>query len=400
MSPRLTRSEDLLGDNRDHPRPRKRVTSVGADTAEIPPRRSKGQRGTRISRTLATEFDPRHNSLNALRLVLASLVIVSHAWPIGGFGPDPTIGGVGLGGWAVAGFFGISGFLIAGSRQRSSATGFLWRRFLRIFPGLWICLIVTALAFAPLAAAVEHGSQNISAHALARYVAANGVLMHGEDNIAGTLSGAPYSQGWNGSLWTLFYEFGCYLVLGAMFALPLVKRKPIPWVAFLLATSILVTIAATELHSGMPARVKLGAYLGTYFFAGALLFLCAAHVPVHAGFAAAALAVLTLASWTGHVEAVAAAPLAFLVLWLGITLPLQRVGRQNDISYGVYIYAFPIQQLLVLGGAEQLGVAAFVALGIAATLPLAVASWFVIERPAIALKRLSARRLLPVRAPA
>jgi peptidoglycan/LPS O-acetylase OafA/YrhL len=47
-----------------------------------------------------------------------------------------------------------------------------------------------------------------------------------------------------------------------------------------------------------------------------------------------------------------------------------------------------------------LGVAAFVALGIAATLPLAVASWFVIERPAIALKRLSARRLLPVRAPA
>lgn len=371
------------------------MTSAGADAAVRPPKA--GTRANGAPRTLASEFDPRNNSLNALRLVLASLVIVSHAWPIGGFGPDPTIGGVGLGGWAVAGFFGISGFLIAGSRQRSSAAGFLWRRFLRIFPGLWTCLIVTALAFAPLAAAVESGSQHVSAAALARYVAANGLLLHGEDSIAGTLAGAPYAQGWNGSLWTLFYEFGCYLILGAMFVLPFVKRKPIPWVALLLATSILVTVAATELHSDLPARVKLGAYLGTYFFAGALLFLCASHVRVHALQAAAALVVLALASWTGHVEAVAAVPLAFLVLWLGITLPLQRVGRRNDISYGVYIYAFPIQQLLVLGGAEHLGVAAFVVLGIAATLPLAVASWFVVERPAIALKRFSPGRLQAVR---
>ena len=88
--------------------------------------------------TLATAFDPRHNSLNALRLALATLVIVSHAWPIGGFGNDPHIGDLSFGGWAVAGFFAISGFLITSSRLRSSFSAYLWRRMLRIFPGLWV----------------------------------------------------------------------------------------------------------------------------------------------------------------------------------------------------------------------------------------------------------------------
>jgi peptidoglycan/LPS O-acetylase OafA/YrhL len=383
--------------SRGFQRVRTRMTSAGADTAKHPLRPAKDERANGAPRTLGTEFDPRNNSLNALRLVLASLVIVSHAWPIGGFGPDPTIGGVGLGGWAVAGFFGISGFLIAGSRRRSSARGFLWRRFLRIFPGLWVCLIVTAVTFAPLAAAVEDGPQHVSATALSRYVAANGLLMHGEEGITGTLSSVPYAHNWNGSLWTLFYEFGCYLILGALFALPMVRRTPTPWVSSLLATCILVTIASVELHWSMPARIGLAAHLGTYFFAGALLFLCAARVRVHAVNAATALVILALAAWTGHVEAVAAVPLAFLVLWLGITLPFQRVGRRNDISYGVYIYAFPIQQLLVLAGAHHLGVTAYVVLGMAATLPFAVASWFFVERPAIALKRVHPARLLPVR---
>ena len=97
--------------------------------------------------SLGAAFDPRNNSLNALRLVFASMVIVSHAWPLGGFGRDPQIGGIAVGRWAVAGFFVISGYLIASSRGRTPFLTFLWRRFLRIFPGLWVCLLVTVLVF-------------------------------------------------------------------------------------------------------------------------------------------------------------------------------------------------------------------------------------------------------------
>jgi peptidoglycan/LPS O-acetylase OafA/YrhL len=338
--------------------------------------------------TLAARFDPRNNSLNALRLLLATLVIVSHAWPIGGFGPDPTIGGLGLGGWAVAGFFAISGYLITSSRFRSDLLPYLWRRFLRIFPGLWVCLLVIALVFAPLAALTQAWPEGITASTLTRYVFTNGLFIHAQEGIGSTLHGVPYANSWDGSLWTLRYEFGCYLLLGAFLLLPFVRRRP-GSLAALFAACLLVTVLAFELDVHFPATVATAAYLGTYFFAGSLLFVYAKKVRLNALVVCASVLWIGAAVWTGHVLAATALPVALVVMFLGTTLPLQRIGRRNDISYGVYIYAFPIQQLLVLAGAARLGVGAFVAFGIAATLPLAAASWFVVERRAMGLKRIS-----------
>jgi peptidoglycan/LPS O-acetylase OafA/YrhL len=346
--------------------------------------------------TLATALDPRNNSLNALRLAFAGLVIVSHAWPIGGFGPDPELGKVGLGTWAVAGFFAISGYLIAASRLRSGLGPFLWRRCLRILPGLWACLLVIAFVFAPIAAAVEHGPDHILSSGLLTFVGSNGLLNHVE-GIGGTLSNVPYAGSWDGSLWTLFYEFACYLILGAVFALPVVRRRPERCLWALFGISLAITFAVYELHRSVPFRVSWLAYLGTYFWAGALLFVYAQRVRVNLVVPFAAFATLAVACVTGHVEILSAIPLAFLVLWLGAVLPLQRIGRKNDVSYGVYIYAFPVQQLLVLAGANALGLTAYILLAIVGTIPLAVASWFVIERPAIGLKRYSPTAFLPAR---
>ena len=340
---------------------------------------------------MGAALDPRNNSLNALRLVLAGLVIVSHAWPLGGFGPDPEIGKVGLGGWAVAGFFAISGYLIASSRLRSGILPYLWRRSLRILPGLWVCLLVVGLLFAPIAALVKPGPDHVFSGELVKFIGSNGVLNHVE-GIGGTLSNVPYTGAWDGSLWTLFYEFACYLILGVVFALPFVRKRPERWLWLLFAGSLLITFAAFELNWSMPQRLMWLAYLGTYFWAGALLFVYAARVRIDGVYALAALAALAVACWTAHVEVLSAIPLAFLALWLGVVLPLQRVGRRNDISYGVYIYAFPVQQLLVLAGANHLGVTPYILLAIACTLPLAAASWFVVERPAMGLKRLTLSR--------
>ena len=95
-----------------------------------------------------------NNSLGFIRLVLASLVIVDHAFPLGGFGVEPvagwTIGQTSLGGIAVAGFFAISGYLITKSGLAADILQFLWRRFLRIFPAYWAVLLVTALVIAPI----------------------------------------------------------------------------------------------------------------------------------------------------------------------------------------------------------------------------------------------------------
>jgi peptidoglycan/LPS O-acetylase OafA/YrhL len=85
----------------------------------------------------------------------------------------------------------------------------------------------------------------------------------------------------------------------------------------------------------------------------------------------------------------AAAPaIAYLCLYVGIELGrFSRLVLRHDLSYGVYIYAFPIQQALLLWGFGSIGWAAFTGLSIVCTLPLAAASWFAVERPAQRLRR-------------
>jgi peptidoglycan/LPS O-acetylase OafA/YrhL len=95
-------------------------------------------------RTIGGSFSGRHNGLNLIRLVLATLVLVDHALDLGGWSLG-TLNFTHIDSIAVYGFFGISGFLIAGSAVRNRPGRYLWQRFLRIFPGLWVCLAVTGL---------------------------------------------------------------------------------------------------------------------------------------------------------------------------------------------------------------------------------------------------------------
>jgi peptidoglycan/LPS O-acetylase OafA/YrhL len=339
---------------------------------------------------LGGAFDPRNNSLNALRLGLATAVIVSHAWPLGGFADDPELGDMSPGGWAVAGFFAISGYLIASSRTRASMGSFLWRRFLRIFPGLWVCLLFTAVVFVPIAAAREGGSPIVPVGPRVSWLVSNGLLVPDHYGIAGTLAHTPYEGVWNGSLWTLLYEVGCYLLLGLMLSLAVVRRHPqVVGLAFLVAVALTVI---DEKITPLPShRVATAAWLATFFLAGSLAYLYAHRIPMHWALGVGAGAILVVAAVFDDARVSAALPLAYLCLWLGVVLPFQRVGRVNDISYGVYIYAFPVQQLLALYGAQTVGLAGFVILSIVATLPFAAASWLLVERHAMRLKRVPRR---------
>ena len=83
--------------------------------------------------------------------------------------------------------------------------------------------------------------------------------------------------------------------------------------------------------------------------------------------------------------------LAYLMLWLGATLAV-RLGMTNDISYGIYIYGFPIQQTFVMLGIAGIGWFTFAIVGLAATIPLAALSWWLIERPSLRLKGLLSDR--------
>ena len=330
----------------------------------------------------------RDNALNLIRLVLATLVIVSHAFPIGGFGPDPAVGGLGLGSFAVGGFFAISGYLITQSRFKSDLKSYSIRRALRILPGYWACLFFTAFIAAGLAGIVRGGWSLIEA---LKFVALNAIMVKaGGSDVGATLSGLPYSQAWNGSLWTLRYEVLCYILVGAGLLWGIARSRRILFpAAFVVASTASVAIHIVG-GSGVPSDLAL---LTPFFLAGASLYAFAEKVPCDTRLAAGALVALVVVLGAGQGKSLAALPVAYLLLWLGIVIPNKwaRLCQRDDFSYGTYLYAFPIQQWLVIGGAGQFGAAALIGLSVLATAPFAVLSWYWIEQPASRLFRARSR---------
>jgi peptidoglycan/LPS O-acetylase OafA/YrhL len=341
-------------------------------------------------RSLFDLFDAHRNSLNAIRLALAVLVIVSHSWPLGGYGLDPGAGGQSIGDWAVAGFFTISGFLITGSRVHSrSIWDYLWRRFLRIYPAFLAVLIVIAGVFAPISVWLTGaGGEHIGS--AVGFVINNAALYLRQNGIDVTLASTPWPTSWDGPLWTLTWEFACYIGMGLLVTFVKNRRALIASV-----TTVFVLCSAATLY--MLERGDGGnvTRLGAFFAAGALIYFLRRRIRLSPWIAAIALVLLIAIVWTGMFKVLGGLPLAYLLLYAGAVLPapFQRIGAKNDISYGMYIYAWPVQQILaILFAHTSVPVWVFVVLSIALTVPLAWASWLLIERPAMKLKKLTAKR--------
>lgn len=342
-----------------------------------------GKEETVGSRMLADQFTSRDNSLNALRLVLALVVIVSHAPLLLGIGDPYRWADLEIGGWAVVGFFGISGWLIAGSRLNLDFGPFMWRRCLRILPAFWLVLAVTVLLFVPLAAWRTGDSPAFIS--TASYALNNSFLWIFQPEIEGTLLSSP-TRMWNISLWTLSWEMLCYIGVGVLLSFRLARRNPLVITAVFVAVTLANLLARTiDLVAFSPA-LEAGLRLGSFFLAGAVLRMYAHRVAVSKRLAAGSVLVVAVLSLFGLVGSLGALPLAYLALYAGIKLPLSKIGSCNDISYGIYVYAFPVGQLIILFGGDSLNVWQFIALNVAVVVPFAWGSWVLVEKTALKLK--------------
>ncbi|MFU8849622.1 acyltransferase family protein [Micromonospora sp. SL1-18] len=374
--------------------------------------------------TLEERFSSRHNALGLIRLVLASAVVVGHAWPLGLGLDQPGRGGTGgqtdLGNLAVFGFFVLSGFLITGSGLRFTAGRYTWHRILRIFPGLWVCLLVTALVIAPVVALYERGSlDGFWHHPLGPfdYITSNWFAAMTQYRISNLLTEGPYGQSFggsptafDGSLWSLKYELMCYALVAALMVTAVLRKAP--RAVLLLAAVCYAFMLADLLHAKEwtiepPGRGTIGPlpllgtfqirhviYLGFAFLLGAAARLYRHRLPMHGAVAAAAGVVMALTLWHGGFHTIGLPAFVYLLLYLAVALPgrLQNVGRKRDYSYGIYIYGWPAQQLIALVGGTRYGMPVYVLLSLLGTLVLAVPSWHLVERPAMSLKD----RTLPV----
>jgi peptidoglycan/LPS O-acetylase OafA/YrhL len=347
---------------------------------------------------IAQVFDPRLNALNLWRLALASEVIFWHSFPIRGHLPQTRAVLQLLLSVGVDGFFAISGFLITASwLSNPRLRQYLAARALRILPGFYVCLVVTAFVFAPLSVAIQGGSpaKLLFSTAPITYVLENIGVLYLKFDVGGTPFGIPSAGVWNGSMWSLFWELMCYLVVAGLGVAGLVNRRWVSVAILALATfgaSLMPPVTFPEVFS-RPVGADIAAALiflacrsAIMFSAGALLYQWRDVIPARWWLVAVSVIIVLAAGVLPDYRVVAALPLAYAVVVSGALIKKRRLRLRTDLSYGMYIYAYPTQQLLVVLGLVSLNAFLFTGLVAAATVPLAAASWFLVEKPAQSLK--------------
>ena len=342
------------------------------------------------------------NGLGALRLFLAALVVYTHGRLLGGFASEPlarwTGDEVALGTIAVAAFFTLSGTLVATSYARlDSLPRYLWHRTLRLVPAFWVCLAFTAAIFTPLAWLI-HASPRPNAPGLTTacfdYFLNNLFQPRAVPSTPPFPAGVPHANDWNGSLWTLFYEASGYLLIGAVGFLGLLRHRRTLVTGLLLVLPILHGIWSLVPDLCPPIISRL------YDTPGKLLLL---HFMVGAAVALRPIRQLTGSSRQLPTMMTLALALSWFTpwhVWLspflmpGLIALFSTPGRWNDFerkaggdySYGLYLYHYPVGQLLAAAGVHQSGPAVFTLSILVLSLPLAWCSWRWVEAPALRLK--------------
>ena len=284
------------------------------------------------------------------------------------------------------GFFVISGFFIYRSFARSESIWvFLRKRVLRIVPGLFVVLLLSVL-IVPL---VYEGDlplfQNLDWYT---YLPYNLSLYGFQGGVPGVFSGNFY-HAINGSLWTIRYEFTLYLCIAVFFFFQGNKL----WIQLcLLVASLGMLLGYIFFREPLGPLSALGLLgynvlnLGTFFVLGSLLATFAFERWVHWGLALVLLIVLGLSVYLDLYDIVKHVLFTPLVLMLGF-LPLSvmnKFGQWGDSSYGIYIYSFPIQQVLVYYFAP--GAMILMLFSVPLSILFGYLSWHLIEKRALKFK--------------
>lgn len=321
-----------------------------------------------------------------LRLIAASLVIYGHCWAIANVPDGETdrisrLTGVFTGTLAVDVFFFVSGFLVTMSWvRRSSLWVFARNRLLRIMPALIVCVLFCAFVLGPL---VTTASWHAYFSDRQPYVFARGnILMHPlQERLPGVFEANHYPATVNGSLWTLPAEVQMYAYVALFGALGLLRRKA----AFTAGVAILVVFAVVA-HGriGVVTSPKFEGF-AAFFCAGAFCWMFRDVVPVSGRLFLTLIGLCVVTQGVSAYPLLLAATVAYACVWFVYVPDLRWSRGLGDYSYGIYLYGFPMQQLVAwrfpAAGPWTLFVTSF-----PLACALAVASWHLCEKPALRLK--------------
>jgi len=336
----------------------------------------------------------RDNNFNLIRIVAALAVLVTHSFvlPTGSRETQPLRDTLGMtmGSIAVDVFFVTSGFLVTASLlRRQSAIEFLWARVLRIFPALIVMLLLTVFGLG-LFFTTTPWSAYLTDSRTYVYLARCSTLLAGVAwELPGVFESNPYKGAVNGSLWTLPSEIHMYAILVIIWVSLRVRPRVRPMVfkcAVVSGAMIAGVFVIVRHFSATPE--PLFPKLFFMFFTGAAFFVLKDRIILSRVLFLSLALTLSLATLDKQVFFVVyTLTLAYLLFHVAY-LPsgfIRRYNQLGDYSYGVYIYAFPIQQSIV-ALIPGISVLPMVLISTAVTFAFAVLSWHFLERHALGLK--------------
>jgi peptidoglycan/LPS O-acetylase OafA/YrhL len=336
----------------------------------------------------------RNNNLNLIRMLAALAVLVSHSFALSIGTPDaePFRSSIDMtpGLIAVDVFFVASGFLVTASLLfRQSALEFVWARALRIFPALWVMMLLTVFALGVGLTTWPKSHYLTSASTYIYFVKCSTLVRGVVYRLPGVFDGNPCGNAVNGSLWTLPLELKMYAILVLVW-LGLRSTRDFRLRLFQAVVILFAGISGSYLlvcNFNNP-RTFTFEKLFYMFFAGASLYVLRGHVPISKwlfGLALLCLAVATCDKRAFFAVYVCAIPYLLVYLAYAPSGWIRTYNELGDYSYGMYLYAFPIQQSVAML-IPEVSVVQMVMISFVATVLVSVLSWHLVEQRALRLK--------------
>lgn len=334
---------------------------------------------------LAELLKKENNNLDVFRLIAAGMVIYGHAYAIAPqAGQTDWIGRMleydYSGSLAVKIFFFLSGLVVTNSLlQKRNAVDFAISRFFRIWPGLLAVLVVSALLVVPFFSALSF-SDYFSSSQPYRYILKNTFLQLDYD-LPGAFLNSPHNHAVNGSLWTVPMEVGAYIGLLALFLLGVFRSPKLTVGVFLLlmmdpltGNRLLFTWKSPSFHSD---------YFIPCFAIGAMLAYFKEHIEIGAGIVMGSILIYLLFQASSYKFYFFYMALFLSIVYLSGTPLLRRLKLRSDYSFGVYLWGFPVQQILQQSMPEK-GTQFNQLASLVVALILGYLSWHLVEKRGIA----------------
>nr|WP_010130493.1 acyltransferase [Microbulbifer agarilyticus] len=337
---------------------------------------------------MLVEYDGnRENNFTLIRLIFAWLVLFGHSFAIqpthGLKNPLNSIfkGSEWIGSFAVHGFFIISGFLVCASLLNRGVKDYIISRALRVLPGLMLCVLICVFVLGVVLTTLPLVEYLTSAKTW-EYLKNGFAIFRMEWSLPGVFEDNR-RRSMNGSLWTLNVEVYCYFLLACIGFFGLLGKRALANLTIfgVLAFSYFnfsdVPLLGVNDKWGRP---------GLFFIVGVFFYLNRASVPVNGKLAIFSLIVLVSSFGEGWYLYVSPPFFAYIIFYLAYATKNLGIDKSlGDISYGVYIYAWPVQQVVAMAF-PGLNPYSHTVVATLVVFVLAYVSWHFVEKNALKLK--------------